>query len=56
MIVRDGSCFGPAGFGGLGGEGDSAEPAEIVAARALLAPVARRLASLFGFQAKHGRT
>ena len=78
MIVRDGSCFGPAGFGGLSGEGDRlglglglglvlglnpnpnpnpnspAEPVEIVAARALVTPVARRLASLIGFQqAKH---
>ena len=55
MIVRDGSCFGPAGFGGLSGEGDSpAEPVEIAAARALLTPVAKRLASLIGFQqAKH---
>ena len=56
MIVRDGSCSGPAGFGGLSGEGDHAELVEVVAARALLLPVAQRLASLFGFQTKHDGT
>ena len=54
MIVRDGSCSGPAGFGGLSGEGDDDELVEVVAARALLLPVAQRLANLFGFQARHG--
>ena len=52
MIVRTGS--GPTGFGGLKDATHATELVEVVAARALLLPVAQRLATLFGFQTTHG--
>ena len=51
-VVRTGS--GPTGFGGLKDAAHATELVEVVAARALLLPVAQRLATLFGFQTTHG--